>query len=460
MILIVSCSGGKDDDDVADDDAMDDDSTDDDDSTTPEIWVDIAAGRSNTCGIHEDGSLECFGYTDTGIVDAPEGEFVAVSCGINHCIALDADGEAVSWGCYNEEKEWCQNPEGPFVQVDAGAGVSCGLRPDGSAECWGNEGMEASDPVGEVATKIDAHGDLAVGLREDGTLLEWGPDYDGPNEYFPGNYKDISIGQQATCVIKLDDSFMCHGYVGMGWTDEDGSYRAISTNDNQICAITTDGEMVCRREYEDGIPMPSGTFQKVLASYDYSCAHSDEGWMECWGGDEYKQSTFGSTHLYGGEVDPPPDSGAVCEETEPNDVNIEERPPWEEANDCQEMTSGIGQADSLHGVIETMGEQWDEGDIDGYYFVTSEEGYLVGSLEWGSAYTDLDWMLYCYYGDNINPWEFWLVVDSAVTAGYKRPAQAYSIVPLQAGTECYVWIAGCSEDDMTEYTMWIWTEPV
>ena len=67
-------------------------------TTIQRVWLDIAAGWYNKCGIHEDGSLECFGYTDTGIVNAPDGEYIAVSCGNDHCIALDTEGEAVSWG--------------------------------------------------------------------------------------------------------------------------------------------------------------------------------------------------------------------------------------------------------------------------------------------------------------------------------------------------------------------------
>jgi len=459
IILVSGCRGDDDDDAIANDDVVDDDSADDDDTEVTEGWLDIASGKYNTCGIHEDDSLECFGYTDTEVVEPPEGEFIAVSCGTDHCIALDANGEAVSWGCYGEVwQDWCQNPDGPFVQVDAGHRVSCGLRSDGSAECWGNDEMEACDPLGEVVTKIDAYSDLTVGLREDGTILEWGPGFVEPNQYLTGNYKDVSIGGRATCVIKMDDSGECFGEVGMNGTFGDGAYQTVSTNDNQLCALTVDGGLFCPREYEDGIEMPTGTFQKVLAGFNYSCALSVEGSFKCFGGDEYGQSTFGTTHLWGGEVEPPPDSGTVCEENEPNDVEFYESPPWEEANDCEEMTSGLGQADSINGVLDTVVGGWEDGDTDSFRFVTSEEGFLLGSLEWSSAYTDLDWLLYCYYGDETNPWNWYSLAENYETAGGDKPAQGRSLLTLAAGTECAVVVTARYGDDMTEYTMKLWTE--
>jgi len=347
---------------------------------------------------------------------------------------------------------------GSFVQVDAGDGVSCGLRPDGAAECWGSEEMEACDPVGEALTKIDAYDDIAVGLREDGTLVEWGPDYEESNEHLPGNYKDVSLGSHVMCVVKMDDSLEFNGSMLMNFTEEEGDYLVVSTNDDKICAITADSEVVCVREYEDGIQMPTGSFQKVIASNDYSCAHSIEGWMECWGGDGYGQSTFGNTHLWDGEVEPPPDSGNACEESEPNDVEYGEYPPWEEANDCAEMANGFDQADSIHGIIETIGEDWEGGETDTFRFVTSVGGSLVGSLEWESAYTDLDWLLYCYYGDDYNPWGWYALMETSDTAGWDKPTQGRSIITLPAGIECYAWIVGYRGDDLTAYTLRLWTE--
>ena len=85
----------------------------------------VSAGRWHTCGLHESGAIECWGsneryvYDDTGeerlIVagqrNAPEGSFTAVSAGREHTCGLRENGAIECWGSnmaapvFNEETQ-------------------------------------------------------------------------------------------------------------------------------------------------------------------------------------------------------------------------------------------------------------------------------------------------------------------------------------------------------------------
>ncbi len=350
------------------------------------------------------------------------------------------------------------------MEVEAGGGLNCGMRSDGSVSCWGNDDMVACNPDGETFTKMNVAGDqLASGLRADGTLRVWGTEetyMDDVIEEYTGNYKDMEIFGWANCVIKMDDSLHCEGSNHMNWVDEENDYQDVSMVLGQICALTIDREMSCMFEYEDGIEMPTGTFEKVIAGMHHSCALNTSGGIECWGDDEFGQSTFGVSDTYEGEFETLPESGNVCVDTEPNDVSYDDGyPPWEQAQDCVEMANGDGFADTISGALDPMEPGWYDGDIDVYRFVVGEGGDIVGSLEWDSAYIGLDWMLYCYCESEVFPWGLYKVSDPTETEAYDKPAQGRSVVDIETGSECYLTVMSAWGETMTEYTLSLWTEP-
>ena len=65
----------------------------------------------------------------------PDGDFRAVSVDFNHTCGLHNDGAIECWG-YDEYGK-ATPPMGSFTAVSAGFYYTCGLRDNGTIECWG-----------------------------------------------------------------------------------------------------------------------------------------------------------------------------------------------------------------------------------------------------------------------------------------------------------------------------------
>ncbi len=151
----------------------------------------------------------------------------------------------------------------------------------------------------------------------------------------------------------------------------------------------------------------------------------------------------------------------TCEDTEANDCLLDGKDTdfslWEDCRQtCEGFVSGDGTADLITGMLDPIvAESWD-GDNDTFYFTTTAEGYLYGVLDWDYEPGDQDWYMICYYGDENNP-EDWYVM-SGDTVDLTKPEQGKSVAVLPAGTECYAWVVGYLSDDDTEpYTLYLWT---
>tara|TARA_Y100000310_G_C20690959_1_gene822156 strand:+ start:2688 stop:3200 length:513 start_codon:yes stop_codon:yes gene_type:complete len=71
-------------------------------SSSDTDWISISSGTAHTCGIHEDGTLECWGCEesyDFGQCIVPDGEYRAVAAGHSHTCAITVEDRVVCWGC-------------------------------------------------------------------------------------------------------------------------------------------------------------------------------------------------------------------------------------------------------------------------------------------------------------------------------------------------------------------------
>jgi len=67
------------------------------------VFTDVSAGIGHTCGVHETGTVVCWGcetmVDPVGQCGAPEGTFREVAAGRSHSVGLRDDGTLACWGC-------------------------------------------------------------------------------------------------------------------------------------------------------------------------------------------------------------------------------------------------------------------------------------------------------------------------------------------------------------------------
>ena len=178
-------------------------------------FVQVAAGYLHSCGIHEDGTLACWGYgnsrtSDEGGRDAnqavpPPGTFTDITVGYYHSCALRNDRKVICWGLGSEpdneelpgegvDYDQASPPSGTFIDVVAGAMHTCAIRDGGEVVCWGigvdpntDESVhptlrldhdQATPPEGTFV-ELAASFWHTCALREDGAVRCWGWDDEG-----------------------------------------------------------------------------------------------------------------------------------------------------------------------------------------------------------------------------------------------------------------------------------------
>ncbi len=447
---------GDDDTDVGDDDSADDDDTD-------ATWLAVDAGVNNSCGLRSDGVVQCWGLADTGITAPPAGGFTQVSSGLDHACAVAGDGSLQCWGCYDEPGiPACNAPTGTYTRIGTGDRHSCALAADGAIHCWGDDSAGATTPPAGTFTDVTAGDGYGCALAGDGAIHCWGDESPLEAEENPlaGNWVQLAGGQEDLCALHASGEVECWaaGYSSFlgSWPDE--FFTGVAVGYWHACAVRPDATVSCWGYADLGATTPpEGDFLEVSAGAWHSCGVTVAGALECWGGDAYGEASFGQGTTVEYEV--PAASGGTCTEVEPNDVPATELiPPFDVATDCDGMIGAGGLADRLEGTLSTVVPQTWEGDTDTFRVVVPEEGYVTGSLDWSSSYHDLDWYLWCYYGDDFNPYGWYYVTDSADSAGLDRPADARSVIPMPAGTECFAWIVGYDAPDETAYTLDLWMQ--
>ena len=127
----------------------------------PGSYTAVSAGQWHTCGLRTSGEIKCWGlkgipYLEAGMLvetsddrrtSAPDGRFRAVSAGGFHTCGLRENGAIECWG--RNDFGQTNAPEGRFTAVNANRTRTCGLRDTGEIECWGAEhGGEGTTPTG------------------------------------------------------------------------------------------------------------------------------------------------------------------------------------------------------------------------------------------------------------------------------------------------------------------------
>ncbi|MHC4087399.1 MAG: RCC1 domain-containing protein [Planctomycetota bacterium] len=116
-----------------------------------------------------------WGTSECQVLDGRD--FVAISAGGSHNVALKTDGTLVAWGD-NTCGQCSSTPVGnDFVAISAGDRHNLAMKSDGTLTAWGdNTWGQLNTPAGYNYTAIAAGNYHNLALHSDGWLAAWGKD--------------------------------------------------------------------------------------------------------------------------------------------------------------------------------------------------------------------------------------------------------------------------------------------
>ena len=266
----------------------------------------VSGGSGHTCGIREDGLVECWGDRSLDITtELADVRFRALSAEASYTCGIvdggDDDGKVRCWGSSPPNMDATDRPENlreiRFRAVNTGAAHACGIRDggidDGKVACWGAN---------------------TAGQR---TLVTPPPDR---TPLANVRFRALSLGEYYSCGI-VDGDFIigdevirdgeveCWGtnFAGQSTPTQDVRFRALSTGHNHTCGIIDggdrDGEVDCWGRLGLGAvgnPDPPARlagvrFRALGSGVDHGCGIIDggirDGEVDCWGSDANMRST-------------------------------------------------------------------------------------------------------------------------------------------------------------------------
>lgn len=177
-------------------------------------FVNVTGGWEHAVALRSDGTLAAWGDNTYGQCNVPAGnDFIAVSAGPNNCLALRSDGTIVAWG---EIYGYTPPTETGFVAIAAGSSHFSAIQSDHQIATWGNSPCSATKPAGSLFTALAAGGSHFVALRSDGAVDSWGCNNAGQvTPQAETNFTAVSAGYFHSLGLHADGTIT-------GWGD--GSY--------------------------------------------------------------------------------------------------------------------------------------------------------------------------------------------------------------------------------------------
>ncbi len=304
----------------------------------PGQFTAVSVGDMNVCAISIDGTIVCWNLDTSdpadcdqqrfpatcaqllrrgAVLDAPRGQFTAVSVGSGHACAIKADRTAVCWGDNTDGQ--LEVPDGHYIAIDVDYFArGCALRTDQTVACWGRDGAELTEKINRQGrfTDVAVGDENVIGVRTDGSVVEVYDFNDAVSVYETdgslvfvddnGNVKvyDQALGygnkgpfaavdtdDRSGCVLLVDGTAVCRYAASVGGRPPQGEFTAISTTFDRFCGIRTDRTLYCNSIHVSRGPRgpvptefaPDGQFTSVSSGGNAACGVRTDGAAVCWG---------------------------------------------------------------------------------------------------------------------------------------------------------------------------------
>jgi RHS repeat-associated protein/uncharacterized repeat protein (TIGR01451 family) len=246
-------------------------------------FVAVSTGGNHSLALLVGGSIAAWGLNEDGQATAPQGnDYIDIAAGGYHSLALCSDGSIIAWG-RNDYGQTDVPAGNNFVAVAAGWNYSLALRSDGSLAAWGdNSWGQTSVPVGNDFTAISAGGYHAIALHSDSSIESWGNNTFGQMDNLPqGNdFTAISAGGFHSLALRTDNSVYAWGNNSYGQADAPAGndFTAISAGGFHSLGLRTNGAILAWGYNVYGqTDVPDGTFNVISAGGTCSLAIAKSG---------------------------------------------------------------------------------------------------------------------------------------------------------------------------------------
>ncbi|MDM8005952.1 MAG: thrombospondin type 3 repeat-containing protein [Phycisphaerae bacterium] len=245
-----------------------------------------ANGVPDTCDVDPGGrKIVAWGDNYYGQLNVPAGEdFVAVSAGTYHSVALRADGSLVGWG-RNVYGEATVPGGNDFVAVSAGNFYSLVLRKDGSVTGWGDNAYGQLNYPPDRYIAISAGGNHSLALGADGSIVQAG--YGAGTQPAGSDFRMIAAGAAHGLALRSDGTVAAWGnnYYGQANAPAGDDFVAVAAGSNHSLALRANGTVAAWGYNSDGqgTAPPGSDYVAISAGYRCSFAVRADGSIYGWG---------------------------------------------------------------------------------------------------------------------------------------------------------------------------------
>lgn len=266
----------------------------------------ISTGATFSVGVDNNGKVYVWGKTKISrkidiAKDMPSqkelGKVISVAAGYDHVMALNEDGEIISWGSNRMGQTKAPSEVGrkKIVQIAAGYQMSYALTEGGEIINWGNDNLNDVNVTRKKGNghiqKIAVSNTTLMALRDDGTVVHMGNQKSDVSRV-PEDLTDVvdfAASSNAVAALKEDGSLVIWGKANRSEKEVpemDGKIVSLFGGRLHFTALTVKGNVYSWGDNNyDQVKVPSSlkNVTAIYGGYYQNYAVTEKGDVKTWG---------------------------------------------------------------------------------------------------------------------------------------------------------------------------------